>query len=253
MFGTKTINLLIKWEIETVMTADLPSEAGAKIEVQIATITIPYINEAEVRFCRFLEADQSTQIGTSQAHFSAQFGDTRAQWLDSPSILHSEFETFDYPMLPINFNVDVHEKLKERSKSFVRFATEESSDTFIFDFVLTAEMTKDIKVFSKSKKLMQIFNVSFDSNLQVDPTITVSKLDEASPDLLFRSEYAGFIAYGLIEDHFAATLEEYEERTSHDPVMQYAASMHYSPNLQESSNHDGEFDSYLDIIRKRLQ
>ena len=135
----------------------------------------------------------------------------------------------------------------------MRFATEESRDTFIFDFVLTAEMAKDIKAFSKSKKLMQIFNVSFDSNLQVDPTIAVSKLDEAAPDLLFRSEYAGFIAYGLIEDHFAVTVEEYEERTCHDPVMQYATSMHYSPNLQESSNHDGEFDSYLDIIRKRLQ
>ena len=50
------------------MTADLPSEAGSKFEVQIATITIPYINDAEVRFCRFMEADQSTQIGTSQAY-----------------------------------------------------------------------------------------------------------------------------------------------------------------------------------------
>jgi len=235
------------------MTADLPSKAGTKFEIQIATMTIPYINDAEVRFCRFLEADYSTQIGTSQAHFYAQFGDTKAKWLDAPSIVHSEFEIFDYPMLPFNFNVDVYEKLKERSKSFVRFATEESRDTFIFDFVLTAKMIKDIKEFSKNKKLMQIFTVSFDSNLQVDPTIEVSKLGEAFPDLLFRSEYAGFIAYGLIEDHFAATVDEYEERTCHDPVMQYAASMHYSTNLQESSNHDGEFDSYLDIIRKRLQ
>jgi len=235
------------------MSADLPSEAGAKIEVQIATITIPYINDAEVRFCRFLEADQSTQIGTSQAHFYAQFGDTKAQWLDSPSILHSEFESFDYPMLPINFNVDVHEKLKERSKSFVRFATEESSDTFIFDFVLTAEMTKDIRGFSKCKKLMQIFNVSFDSNLQVDPTLAVSKLGEAAPDLLFRSEYVGFIAYGLIEEHFAVTVKEYEKQTCHDPIMQFVASMHYDPDLKEHSNHDGEFDSYLDRIRKRLQ
>lgn len=235
------------------MSADLPSEAGAKFQVQIATMTIPYINDAEVRFCRFLEADHSTQIGASQAHFYAQFGDTKAKWLDAPSIVHSEFETFDYSILPINFNLDVHEKLKERGKSFVRFVTEENRDTFIFDFVLTAEMTKDIKVFSKSKKLMQIFNVSFDSNLQVDPTITVSKLDEASPDLLFRSEYAGFIAYGLIEDHFAATVDEYEERTCHDPIMYFAAAMHYSPNLQDYTNHDEEFENYLDIIRKRLQ
>jgi len=235
------------------MTADLPSKAGTKFEVQIATITIPYINDAEVRFCRFLEADHSTRIGTSQVHFYAQFGDTKAKWLDAPSIVHSEFETFDYPMLPINFNVDVHEKLKERSKSFVRFATEESSDTFIFDFVLTAEMTKEIRASGTGQKLMKIFNVSFDNNLQVDPTLAVSKLGEAAPDLLFRSEYAGFIAYGLIEDHFASTVEEYEEQTCHDPIMQFAASMHYSPNLQESSNHDGEFDSYLDIIRKRLQ
>jgi hypothetical protein len=235
------------------MTADLPSKAGAKFEVQIATITIPYINDAEVRFCRFLEADHSTQIGTSQVHFYAQFGDTKAQWLDAPSVVHSEFEIFDYPMLPFNFNEDVYEKLKERSKSFVRFATEENRDTFIFDFVLTAKMTKDIKESSKSKKLMQIFNVSFDSNLQVDPTIAVSKLGETSPDLLFRSEYAGFIAYGLIEDHFAATVEEYEEQTCHDPIMQFAASMHYDPDLKEHSNHDGEFDSYLDRIRKRLQ
>ena len=235
------------------MTTDLPSEAGTKFEIQIATITIPYISVDQVRFCRFLETDLSTQIGTSQAHVYAQFGDTKAKWLDAPSIVHSEFETFDYPIMPINFNDDVHEKLKERSKSFVRFATEESSDTFIFDFVLTAAMTKDITEFSKSKKLMQIFNVSFDSNLQVDPTIAVSKLGETSPDLLFRSEYAGFIAYGLIEDHFAATVEEYEEQTCHDPIMQFAASMHYDPDLKEHSNHDGEFDSYLDRIRKRLQ
>ena len=235
------------------MTAEPTSEVGAKFEVQVATITIPYINEAEVRFCRFLEADHSTKIGISQAHFYAQFGDTKAKWLDAPSIVHSEFEIFDYPILPINFNVNVYEKLKERSKSFVFFATEEKSDTFIFDFVLTAAMTKDITEFSKSKKLMQIFNVSFDSNLQVDPTIAVSKLGETSPDLLFRSEYAGFIAYGLIEDHFAATVEEYEEQTCHDPIMQFAASMHYDPDLKEHSNHDGEFDSYLDRIRKRLQ
>jgi len=50
------------------MTADLTSKIGARFQVQIATITIPYINEAEVRFCRFLEADQSTQIGTSKGH-----------------------------------------------------------------------------------------------------------------------------------------------------------------------------------------
>jgi len=235
------------------MSADLPSEAGAKLQVQIATMTIPYINDAEVRFCRFLEADHSTKIGISQAHFYAQFGDTKAKWLDAPSIVHSEFETFDYPILPINFNLDVYEKLKERSKSFVRFATEEKSDTFIFDFVLTAAMTKDITEFSKSKKLMQIFNVSFDSNLQVDPTLSVSKTDAGTPDLLFRSEYAGFIAYGLIEDHFAATVDEYEERTCHDPIMQFAAAMHYSPNLQDYSNDDEEFESYLDLIRKRLQ
>ena len=234
------------------MTADLPSKAGTKFEVQIATITIPYINDAEVRFCRFLEADHSTRIGTSQVHFYAQFGDTKAKWLDAPSIVHSEFETFDYPILPINFNVDAHEKLKERSKSFVRFATEERSDTFIFDFVLTAEMIEDIRANSKSQKLMQIFNVSFDSKLQIDPTLSVSKTDAGTPDLLFRSEYAGFIAYGLIEDHFAVTVKEYEEQTCHDPIMQFAASLHYSPNLQESSNHDGEFDSYLDIIRKKL-
>lgn len=234
------------------MSADPTTESGTKFEIQIATITIPYINETEVRFCRFLEADHFKQIGTSQAHFYAQFGDTKAKWLDAPSIVHSGFETFYYPMLPINFNVDVHEKLKERSKSFVRFATEESSDTFIFDFVLTAEMTKDIKDFSESKKLMQIFNVSFDNNLQVDPTLAVSKLGEAAPDLLFRSEYAGFIAYGLIEDHFASTVEEYEEQTCHDPIMQFAASMHYSPNLQESSNYDGEFDSYLENLRKQI-
>jgi len=235
------------------MTADLPSKAGTKFEVQIATITIPYINDAEVRFCRFLEADHSTRIGTSQVHFYAQFGDTKAKWLDAPSIVHSEFETFDYPMLPINFNVDVHEKLKERSKSFVRFATEESSDTFIFDFVLTAEMIEDIRANSKSQKLMQIFNVSFDSKLQIDPTLSVSKTDAGTPDLHFRSEYAGFIAYGLIEDHFAATVDEYEERTCHDPIMQFAAAMHYSPNLQDYSNDDEEFESYLDLIRKRLQ
>ena len=235
------------------MSADLPSESGAKFQVQIATITIPYINDAEVRFCRFLEADHSTKIGISQAHCYAQFGDTKAKWLDAPSIVHSEFETFDYPILPINFNVDVHEKLKERSKSFVRFATEESSDTFIFDFVLTAEMTKEIRASGTGQKLMKIFNVSFDNNLQVDPTLTVSKLGEASPDLLFRSEYAGFIAYGLIEDHFAATVEEYEEQTCHDPIMQFAASMHYSPNLQDYSNDDEKFESYLDLIRKRLQ
>ena len=93
------------------MTADLTSKAGTKFEVQIATITIPYINDAEVRFCRFLASDQSTQIGTSQIHFYAQFGDTKAKWLDAPSIVHSGFETFYYPMLPINFNVDVHENL----------------------------------------------------------------------------------------------------------------------------------------------
>ena len=235
------------------MTADLALEPSAKFGVQIATITIPYINDAEVRFCRFLEADQSTQIGTSQAHFYAQFGDIKAKWLDAPSIVHSEFEIFDYPKLPINFNLNVYETLKERGNSFVRFATEESRDTFIFDFVLTAEMTKDIREFTKSKKLMQIFNVSFDSNLQVDPTLAVSKLAEASPDLLFRSEYAGFIAYGMIEDHFATTVEEYEERTCHDTIKQVAALMHYGPDLQEYSNDDGEFDSYLDMIRKRLQ
>ena len=214
------------------MSADLPSESGAKFQVQIATMTIPYINDAEVRFCRFLEADHSTQIGTSQAHFYAQFGDTRAQWLDSPSILHSEFETFDYPMLPINFNVDVHEKLKERSKSFVRFATEENRDTFIFDFVLTAEMIEDIRANSKSQKLMQIFNVSFDSKLQIDPTLSVSKTDAGTPDLLFRSEYAGFIAYGLIEDHFAVTVKEYEEQTCHDPIMQHLSKVNHVQDLR---------------------
>jgi len=235
------------------MTADLALEASAKFEVQIATITIPYINDAEVRFCRFLEADQSTQIGTSQAHFYAQFGDIKAKWLDAPSIVHSEFEIFDYPKLPINFNLNVYEKLKERGKSFVRFVTEENRDTFIFDFVLTAEMIEDIRANSKSQKLMQIFNVSFDSKLQIDPTLSVSKTDAGTPDLLFRSEYAGFIAYGLIEDHFAATVADYEERTCHDPIMHFAASMHYKADLQDYTNHDGEFESYLDIIRKRLQ
>jgi hypothetical protein len=235
------------------MSADLPSESGAKFQVQIATVTIPYINDAEVRFCRFLEADHSTKIGISQAHFYAQFGDTKAMWLDAPSIVHSEFEAFDYPILPINFNVDVHEKLKERGKSFVLFATEENRDTFIFDFVLTAEMIEDIRANSKSQKLMQIFNVSFDSKLQIDPTLSVSKTDAGTPDLLFRSEYAGFIAYGLIEDHFAATVVDYEERTCHDPIMHFAASMHYKADLQDYTNHDGEFESYLDIIRKRLQ
>ena len=214
------------------MSADLPSEAGAKFQVQIATMTIPYINDAEVRFCRFLEADHSTKIGISQAHFYAQFGDTKAKWLDAPSIVHSEFETFDYPILPINFNLDVYEKLKERSKSFVRFATEENRDTFIFDFVLTAEMIKDIKDFSESKKLMQIFNVSFDSNLQVDPTLSVSKTNAGTPDLLFRSEYAGFIAYGLIEDHFAVTVKEYEEQTCHDPIMQHLSKVNHVQDLR---------------------
>jgi len=233
------------------MSADLPSEAGAKFQVQIATMTIPYINDAEVRFCRFLEADHSTQIGTSQAHFYAQFGDTKAKWLDAPSIVRSEFETFDYSILPINFNLGVHEKLIERGKSFMRFATEENRDTFIFDFVLTAEMIEDIRANSKSQKLMQIFNVSFDSKLQIDPTLSVSKTNAGTPDLLFRSEYAGFIAYGLIEEHFAMNVREYEEQTCHDPIMQYANYTY--PAMQDYLNHDGEFDSYLDIIRKRLQ
>ena len=234
------------------MTADLTSESGVKFQVQLATITIPYINEAEVRFCRFLEYEHSTQIGISQAHFYAQFGGKKAKWLDAPSIVHSEFETFEYPKLPIDYKIDVHEKLKERGKSFVRFAAEEDNNTFVFDFVLSAEITEKIRANSKSQKLMHIFNVSFDSSLQIDPTLAVSSVDAGTPDLLFRSEYAGFIAYGLIEDHFAVTVEEYEKQTCHDPIMQYANSTYYAPALYDLLMKDTNFDDYLDDMRKRI-
>lgn len=234
------------------MSADLTSESGAKFQVQIATMTIPYINDAEVRFCRFLEANHSTEIGASQAHFYAQFGDTKAKWLDAPSIVHSEFETFDYSILPINFNLDVHEKLKERGKSFVRFATEENRDTFIFDFVLTAETIENIRANSKSQKLMQIFNVSFDSKLQIDPTLSVSKTDAGTPDLLFRSEYAGFIAYGLIEEHFAVTIEKYEAQTCHDPIMEFTNSVYGLPEQHTGLKIDSNFENYFEMVRERL-
>lgn len=193
-----------------------------EFSLQLATLTIPYINDAQVRFCRFLEADNYMRLGASQAHIYAQFGGSKPKWLASPSIVHSDFETYEYPKQPINFRANVHEQLKERGKSFVLFAAEEGRDTFIFDFVLTAEMTEDIKANSKSQKLMQIFNIMFDSTLQVDPTLLISKINAGTPDLLFGSEYAGFIAYGLVEDHFGVTFEEYYDKTCHDPIMQYA-------------------------------
>ena len=232
------------WGIEYTMTTIY--------SVQLATLNIPYINDAQVRFCRFLELDNSMRLGASQAHIYAQFGDTKPKWLASPSIVHSDFETFEYPKLPINYKVDVHEQLKERGKSFVRFATEEGEDTFIFDFVLTAEMTEDIRANGKSQKLMQIFNISFDSKLQIDPTLSVSKSDVGTPDLLFRSEYAGFIAYGLIEDHFAVTDSDYEKQTCHDPILQYARSIYHDPFLNEYICHEMDFENYLDKIKKRL-
>jgi len=234
------------------MTTDLPSQAGTKFEIQIATITIPYISVDQVRFCRFLARDQSMEVGALQAHIYAKFGDARDRWLGAPSIVQSDLETFDYPKLPMNFNVEVHDKLKERSKSFVRFAAEENKDTFIFDFVLSAEMTKDIKANCKSQKLMQIFNVSFDNTLQIDPTLSVSKVAAGIPDILFRSEYAGFIAYGLIEDYFAVTIENYEEQTCHDPIMQYANSIYYDPALRGHIDDGEDFEGYLEHIRKRV-
>ena len=223
-----------------------------KFSVQLATITIPYINDSQVRFCRFLEADNSMRLGASQAHLYAQFGDTKPQWLASPSIVHSDLETFEYPKLPIDFKVDVHEQLKERGKSFVRFATEEDKDTFIFDFVLSAEMTEKIRANSKRQKLMQIFNVSFESTMQIDPTLAISRVDAGTPDLLFRSEYAGFIAYGLIEDHFAVTVSDYEKQTCHEPIMQYARSIYHDPFLNEYICHEMDFENYIDKIKKRL-
>jgi len=116
---------------------------------------------------------------------------------------------------------------------------------------LTAEMIEDIRANSKSQKLMQIFNVSFDSKLQIDPTLSVSKTNAGTPDLLFRSEYAGFIAYGLIEEHFAMNVREYEEQTCHDPIMQYANYTY--PAMQDYLNHDETFEVHLNNVRKRLQ
>ena len=232
------------WGIECAMTT--------KFRVQLATLTIPYINDAQVRFCRFLEANNSMRLGASQAHLYAQFGDTKPQWLASPAIVHSDLETFEYPKLPIDFKIDTHEQLKERGKSFIRFAAEEDKDTFVFDFVLSAEITEEIRANSKSLKLMQLFNVSFDSTLQIDPTLAVARVDAGTPDLLFRSEYAGFIAYGLIEDHFAVTVEEYEKQTCHDPIMQYANSTYYDPALYDLLMKDTNFDDYLDDMRKRI-
>ena len=99
---------------------------------------------------------------------------------------------------------------------------------------------------------MQIFNVLFDTTLQIDPTLGVSKLQEATPDLLFRSEYAGFIAYGFVEDHFAVTVEDYETQTCHDPIMQYASSTYYDPALYDLLMKDTNFDDYLDDMKKRI-
>ena len=206
-------------------------------QLNIATIVIPYFDDTRVWFCGFYDANQPRRINAPQVKICTQYGDSSVYRPDAPSIVNSELENFDFSKRGAGNGRVAYDFLEKRNKSFVRFAAEENKDTFIFDFVLSAEMTEKIRGCGKSQNLVQIFKVSFNNMLQIDPTLVVSKFNTKTPDLLFKTEYAGLIAYGLIEDHFAITIDQYEKRTGHDPVVEYARKSNQVPYL------DGAGDS----------
>jgi len=47
-------------------------------------------------------------------------------------------------------------------------------------------------------------------------------------------------------------VDEYEERTCHDPIMQFAKSIYNDPALYDRLMKETNFDDYLNDLKKRL-
>lgn len=218
--------------------------------IQVAAIAIPWINDVEIKFCRFLEWDPSAQIGDAQSYVFAQFGKKRPQFLFAPSIVQMDLENLSETSLQSNFNFGAIRDCK-KNRSFVRFLCEINKGS-ILCFVLSSKLKKSIEIKCKKKEFMQIFEVSFDHNFQTDPTLEISTMDSGASDLLFKSDFAGFFAFGKIEDHYSFTINEYEERTGHDPVYQYANSIYYDSVMHKFFCGE-DFESYLGKVRERLR
>ena len=150
----------------------ITDDTNASFQIQIATIIIPYLGKSAGRFCRFLKCDEGERVGVEQVHVYAQFIEQKPKWLDEPSLVNSNRNHFDFSKTFIEDNSSTYEKLKDLDTDFIRFCAEENRDTFIWDFILSEDKIEEIWLLSESGKRMQIFTVSFDNKLQIDPTLT---------------------------------------------------------------------------------
>ena len=230
----------------------ITDDTNASFQIQIATIIIPYLGKSAGRFCRFFKCDEGERLGVEQAHVYAQFDGQKSQWLDEPSLVNSNRRHFDFSKKCIEDNSSTYEKLKDLDTDFIRFCAEENRDTFIWDFILSEDKIEEIWSLSESGKRMQIFTVSFDNKLQIDPTLMVSKVSQSKTDLLFRTEYSAFIAHGIITNHTSITLEEYEAKTCHDPARHYASKVYFDDLIYADLSSEMDFDAYLQKVRPQL-
>ena len=228
-----------------------PFEANAGFQIQIATIIIPNLGKSAGRFCRFLKCGEGECLGGKEAHFYSQFNNQIPQWLGEPKIIDSDRSDFDFSKKYIEHDSSAHKKLKYLDADFVRFCAEENSDIFIWEFVLSADKIEDIWCSGESKR-MQIYTVLFDNNLQLDPTLKVSTATHRNEDLVFRSDYSAFLAYGIITNHIAISIDEYGAKTRHDPVIHYASKVYFDDLNYAGLSAEQDFDTYLQKVRLQL-
>ena len=218
---------------------------SGECRIALCSLVFPYYDKRVGRFCNWYETDQPNTFSGTPSFINSQFPSNKTTPRKTTYLLDTDRSKFDYAEYSAN--------LSKMNQDFVRFAIAEDDPSNIWELVISPNKLDEIWANSQEGAHIQLFDLTFNQAIQMDPNISITLNEELNSGLMVHAKSKAVLGIGLIDDHRSMTLSDYQQTTGQDAVMNFAREQYYDPIYYDGYRKKWTFDDFLQRERRRFR
>lgn len=217
---------------------------ASECRITLCSLVIPYYDKRAGRFYNWYETDQPHTFSGTPSFINPQFPSNKTTPRKTTYLLDTDRSKFDYAEYSAN--------LSKMNQDFVRFAIAEDDPSNIWELVISPNKLNEIWANSQEGAHIQLFDLTFNQAIQMDPNISITLKEELNSGLMVHANSKAVLGIGLIDDHRSMTLSDYQQTTGQDAVMNFAREQYYDPFYYDDYRKKWTFNDFLQRERRRF-
>ena len=212
------------------------TEERSQNSITVSTMTLPYSYCCLGTFCQMLFSNEKDTLSGSPIILSADFANGHHKNFFHPIVMDHDRGTHDFSIHP--------KELKALDKDFVIMCADKETPLYCFDFILKFSNLERAWKESENGARIQIFDISFEPELQTYMGTDLFKIKSTDEDIIFSAQHKFLHAVGLIKSRHSMSIDEYRELTGYDPVSEHIRRQYMNHlEMQEAFQKEGDFTS----------